>query len=147
MDQLSDYIFKSDLITAKSLLDAGADINSKYGSGVYPIDAAINSDNPKNLKFVINHGADVNIEYGLPLSTALDYSMDGLIQDDRRKPYPETLEMITILIDHGADLSIKDLNGNRPIDILKAYAPKPKKLRELKEIFRPVINNIDELLK
>ena len=62
MKELTDCIFNSDLKNAASLLNSGANINSKYGSGVYPIDAAINSDNPKSLEFVIENGADVNIE-------------------------------------------------------------------------------------
>ena len=147
MEELTNYIFKSDLRNAKSLLNSGADINIQYGSGVYPIDAAINSDNPKTLEFVIDNGADINIDCGLPLSTALDYCMDGMIQDNMPKPYPAALEMVKILLDNGADILIRDLNGNRPIDVLKSYAPKAEKLSELKEFFRPVIKDIDELLK
>jgi ankyrin repeat protein len=128
-------------------LNLGANINAKYGSGIYPIDAAINSDNPKILEFVIKNGADLNIESGLPLMAALDYCMDGMIQNNIDRPYPEALEMVKILLENGADIAIKDLNGNRPIDVLKAYDPNPEKLNQLIELFRPVIKNIDDLLK
>ncbi len=128
-------------------MNLGLDINARYGvHGVFPIDAAINSDDPNTLAFVIAKGADVDIEYGLPLKTALDYCIDGMIQNNRLEPYPESLEMVRTLLRHGADISIRDLNGKRPIDLLNVYASKPFPLERLKEIFRSVIPDLDEQL-
>ena len=146
MEELIHYLFNSDLENAEKLIKSGIDINTKKSSGIYPIDAAINSDNPKVLEFIIRNGADVNIEYGLPLSIAIDYCMDGMIQNDIEKPYPEAIEMINILIQNGAQIDIKNRNGKTPIDVLKSYASQKDKLEILKNIFRGVIKNIDDYL-
>ena len=146
MEELTDYLFNSDLKNAEKLIKSGIDINTKYNSGIYPIDAAINSDNPKVLEFIIQNGANVNIECGLPLSLAFDYCMDGMIQNDIQKPYPEAMEMVNILIQNGAQIDIKNKNGKTPIDVLKSYASQKDKLEILKNIFREVIKNIDDYL-
>ena len=147
MRELNSYIFESDAQGALKLLKNGADINSKCGAGIRPISSVINSDNPSTLKFVIELGADVNIDNGAPLSEAIDYCIDGMIQNNQDKPYPEALEMIKILLENGADVELKDQNGERPIDVLSAYAQDDLDWLELlKSIFRPLIPRIDELL-
>lgn len=148
MKELNSYIFESDINGALKLLVEGADINTKYGVGITPISSAINSDNPSTLKFVIDQGADVNIDQGAPLSETIDYCIDGMIQNNRDTPYPEALEMLEILLKNGADLELKDDNGERPIDVLTAYAQDDSEwLEQLKSFFRPFIPKIDELIK
>jgi ankyrin repeat protein len=147
MTDLSSYIFSSDLRKASELLDSGLNINDKYGIGIRPIISAINSDNPETLRFVIQRGADVNIDNGSPLFEVIDYCIDGMIQNNKSEPYPETLEMLKILLDNGADVELRDESGERPIDVLKGYAHDEKSLERLKSFFRQLIPQIDSLLK
>lgn len=148
MKELNSYIFESDVKGALKLLKNGADINSKYGVGIRPISSAINSDNPSTLQFVIEHGADVNIDNGAALSETIDYCIDGMIQNNLDKPHPEAMEMLKILLENGANLELMDENGERPIDAISAYAKGSyEELERLKSFFRPLIPNIDELLK
>ena len=147
MKELNSYIFESDIQGAVDLLNNDADINAKYGVGIRPISSAINSDNPSTLKFVIEHGADVNIDNGAPLSETIDYCIDGMIQNNLDEPYPEAIEMLKILLENGADIELKDENGERPIDVIAAYAQDDEdRLEQLKLFFRPLIPQIDELI-
>ncbi|WP_299125106.1 hypothetical protein [uncultured Winogradskyella sp.] len=147
MKELNSYIFESDIEGAHKLLQEGADINAKYGIGITPISSAINSDNPSTLQFVIDQGANVNIDYGAPLSETIDYCIDGMIQNNLDSPYPEALKMLKILLENGADIELKDDNGERPIDVLLAYAQDDFEwLEKLKSFFRPLIPNIGELI-
>lgn len=146
MKDLNTYIFQSDLANALTLIQNGADINGKDEVGVRPISSAVNSDDPKTLEFVITHGADVNIDFGEPLCEMIDYCMDGMIQNNRTEPYPESLEMLKILLDNGADIALKNENGKRPIDVIIAYAQNKESLNWLKSFFRHLIPNIDELI-
>ncbi len=147
MKELNSYIFASDLTNALRLIQNGMDINGKYGVGIRPISSAINSDNPKTLEFVIQLGADVNIDFGDPLHETIDYCIDGMIQNNRKEPYPESLEMLKILLDNGADIELINEKGERPIDVISAYAHDAESLNRLKSFFRPLISNIDELIK
>ena len=41
-----------------------------------------------------------------------------MIQNNLDSPYPEAMKMLKILLENGADLELKDNNGERPIDVL-----------------------------
>ena len=98
MKQLNDHIKETNFDKALELLEIGIDINEKYGIGIRPIIAAINSGNPKIVDFVVNNGADVNIDEGNPLNVAIDIAIDGMIQDEKPCPSKESMEIIRILI-------------------------------------------------
>ncbi len=147
MKELNSYIFESNFNEALKLIKAGNGINEKYGIGIRPIIAAINSDIPECLRFVIQNGADVNIDSGQPLHEVIDYCIDGMIQNNRSEPYPEALQMLQILLDNGADLQIENKNRKRPIDLITAYSHNQEIFERLKSIFRPLIPQIDELIK
>ena len=122
------------------------EINGKYEHWIRPIISAINADAPKTLEFVIEHGADVNFDQGGPLYEAIDCCIDGMIQNNRKKPYTQSLEMVNILLNNGADIESKNANGERPIDVTCSYAQNSDSHNRLKSFFRPLIPNIDELL-
>lgn len=145
MKELNSYLFDSNLEEALKLIKKGKNINKKHG--IRPIIAAINSENPKCVKFVIEQGADVNIDYGNPLHEVIDYCIDGMIQNNRSKPHPETMKMLQILLDNGAELEIRNKEGKRPIDMITAYSSNEESFKKLKSFFRPLIPQIDELIK
>ena len=132
---------------ASKLIQNGADINEHHGIGIRPIFAAINSGNPKIVEFVVKQGANLNIENGKPLMEAIDIAIDGMIQDDLPEPTRESLEIVKILIEGGADLELENENGRRPVDVVTAYSHNDKSFALLKSFFRPIIPNIDDLIK
>ncbi|MFD2567526.1 hypothetical protein [Pseudotenacibaculum haliotis] len=131
---------------AQELLSQGTDINAGI-LGFRPIYAAIHSDDPNVLQFVVDNGADVNIDEGTPLLEILDYCIDGMIQAERIEPYPEALRMLQILLDNGADPFLKNVEGHRPIDVLTEYAAsKERTLSRLINLFESYIPNLRDLL-
>lgn len=147
MKDLNSYIFKSNFKEALKLIKEGHGINERYGVGIRPIISAINSDNPESLKFVIEHGANVNIDNGNPLREAIDYSIDGMIQNNRSKPYPEALQMLEILLNNGADLEIENNEGKNPLDVIVRYSHNEESFERLKSFFRNLIPQIDKMIK
>lgn len=147
MKDLNAYIFESNFEKVAELIKEGVDVNGKYGIGVRPIISAINSDNPKMLSYIIAQGADVNIDNGLPLYETIDICIDGMIQDNRREPHQGYLEMIKILLRNGAKLELKNERAERGIDLIVQYAYSEKSFDRLKSYFRPLIPEIDALIK
>lgn len=141
MEDLSSYIFQMKLEKAEQLIQNGHDINGVTQSR--PILSAVESDNPEALKFVLANGANPNIDQGLPLLVAIDYALDGMIQNNRTKPYPEPIKMVEILIKNGADPLLKNSKGQRPIDVLVSYASNNESLDRLKSFFRPFLPEVD----
>lgn len=147
MKDLNSYLFKSNFEKVAKLIQEGVDVNGKYGIGIRPIIAAINSDNPKMLSYIIAKGADVNIDNGLPLYETIDTCIDGMIQDNRSEPHQVYLEMIKILLMNGAKLELKNERAERAIDLIVQYAYSEKSFDRLKSYFRPLIPEIDALIK
>jgi len=149
MENLCDIIYEGNLERAKELINLGYDINGKYGEmKFYPIYSAMNSIDPVlALKFVIDNGADVNIEYGLPLSIAFGSLIDGMTQNNRTEPFEEDIEMIKILIKKGANLTIKDKNGLTPFSSISDYSVSEKRFYELRDIFVKIIPDFDKYLQ
>lgn len=147
MKDLNSYLFKSNFEKVAKLIQEGVDVNGKYGIGIRPIIAAINSDNPKMLSYIIAKGADVNIDNGLPLYETIDICIDGMIQDNRSEPHQVHLEMIKILLMNGAKLELKNERAERAIDLIVQYAYSEKSFDRLKSYFRPLIPEIDALIK
>ncbi|UII20919.1 hypothetical protein [Fulvivirga ligni] len=143
---LSGYIHQGNLDEANRLILMGADINVKYDYDTRPIIAAINSDKTEVLQFVIDQGADVNIDMGNPTRLMFDYVIDGMIQSERDQPYPEDIEKLKLLIDNGANINLMDNTGKRPIDIIKIYGTTEESLKKLKSFFRPIIPEIDDYI-
>lgn len=147
MKGLKGHINRSNMDRALELIQNEADINEKYGVGIRPIISAINSGDKERLEFVIRNGADLDIDDGQPLYQAIDIAIDGMIQDELPKPSDESMKIIQILLDSGADLEIMNEKGKRPIDIIPLYAHNDRTFELLKSFFRPLIPDIDKLIK
>ena len=69
----------------------------------------------------LKNGANPNQQYNLggftPLHWAVDCAVDGMIQNNCEKPYPEPLECIKILLAYGADINMKDFSGETVFDL------------------------------
>jgi ankyrin repeat protein len=107
--------FEENLETTKILVEHGADVNMVIGSGASLHHAAC-IDYENIVEYLLNNGADVNKvnKSGLtPLHiTAIHIH------------YGTKYKSMKLLIKHGADLSIRDRDGKRPIDYAKGKALK-----------------------
>ncbi|OQP53570.1 ankyrin repeat domain-containing protein [Niastella populi] len=124
-------------------------VNAPLPNGVYPIEFAINEDDPDMVKLLIEAGADPNIDLGkgfTPLHEAMDACIDCMIQNNRDTFFPEHLEMVKVLFENGADPNKKDINGISPLDLINSYAGLKEGFDKLMNLFRPAIPNIDNLI-
>ncbi len=96
--------------TVRVLLDAGADINGLTGAGWSPLLIAIENRYYRLAMFLIDNGADPNVANHrgwTPLYLAVDNR--NIEQGDYpwRKPDLDHLEVITALLDHGANVNAR----------------------------------------
>ncbi|MBO9200597.1 MULTISPECIES: ankyrin repeat domain-containing protein [Niastella] len=126
-------------------------LNKPDAFGTYPIEYAMGEDDPDMVKLVIESGANPNIDLGegrTPLHEAVDYCIDGMIQNNRDDFYPESLEIVKILLANGGDLNKKDNRGRKPLDLINIYSANYKEsFDKIVNMFRPAIPNIDELIE
>jgi uncharacterized protein len=103
---------QNDLASAKVLLDAGAKVNEVSADGSSPLLVAAINEHYTLANFLIEHGADVNAvdDKGRgPLYATID--MRNLEWSTRPAPFEKDtftdLEMINVLIAHGANLNAR----------------------------------------
>jgi hypothetical protein len=123
----------SSFATVKFLIDNGANVNI-IASSSNPLNLAANYGTPAVINLLLDKGANINDNsyFGqTPLSmaslqgkfdnakTLIDRGADVNIKDERGQTallYAKTLEIVKLLLDHGADpfiiYKIKDANGN-----------------------------------
>lgn len=149
MENLSHIIWEGKLKRAKELLESGYDINAFYGENkLLPIYSAMNADDPVSaLNFVIENGADIDILFGYPLHIAFDSLIDGMLQNDWTEPHPDDIEMIKILYNKGANLTIVDEEGLTPFSIISDYSVNFERFKELKDLFLSIVPEFDEHIK
>jgi ankyrin repeat protein len=101
-----------DTLTLEKLLDVGADPN-KPEYGFTPLAEAVENGKAKDVKLLLDHGADVNArdESG---KSALMYSVYGAGDDDKEK--------VRLLLDHGADVKATDIYGYTALSTLFTMA-------------------------
>ncbi|MEZ5428226.1 MAG: ankyrin repeat domain-containing protein [Pyrinomonadaceae bacterium] len=113
-------VFSGAKDNVRELIDAGIDLDESNSSGMTPLFLAIEGDQPQILELLLKSGANPNKQSGIDGTTALhwavDYSYDGMVQNNRDISYPEPLECIRILLKYGADENIKDNSGKIPLD-------------------------------
>jgi ankyrin repeat protein len=111
-DKLYSAIRANDLRQMKSLLDAGAAVNTEGPDGITPLMAAAQAGSPEAMKMLIDRHADVNAKntYG---STALMWSVT-----DAKK--------VRLLLDHGADVNVAARSGRTALIIASFANPSAK---------------------
>lgn len=124
-------------------------IFGRWKGPLHPIRFAFLERDPAMLKKFIDVGADVNIDIGgsTLLHELCATAIDGMYQDDRDDFHPYIVEMIKILVEHGADLHKKSKHGTKPLDVLNAYIYSKKEyFDDMVSLFIPAIPNAADLI-
>jgi ankyrin repeat protein len=108
---LHKAIKTKDTELAQTLLANGADANAKY-YGRIPLHDAVYDGNEEIIKLLLNNGANINKqdEHG---RTALHMYV-GFI--GKHRPKKKHIDIVRLLLAHGASFETKDIWGNSPIE-------------------------------
>lgn len=148
MSPLIEAIYTGDVATAEKLAEQGANIGL-CNSNDCPILAALNSENPAMMIFVLANGGNPNqhLSNGWSiLHEAFDLAIDVMIQNRLDEPPVGVMTIIDLLLKKGASLENKSERGKTPLESLNAYAGSQDSFERLKNFFRPHVPNIDELV-
>ncbi|KAK9722445.1 Ankyrin repeats (3 copies) [Popillia japonica] len=93
-------LFHNNLHISALLLDKGADTSLKDCNGLTCMHYAIDSGNLETVRFVVEHGIDINV--------ADNKGWTGLL---RAVVMENNDEIVKYLLQNGADINVKDTNG------------------------------------
>lgn len=103
----------------KAALKSGADIHEADKNGVTPLHSAVRFRSPAAVQTLIEHGADVNQTCRRSGSTPLHRAVTQTGAPGTAGRGPEALEIVRLLLAAGADPSVKNKSGKRPIDYVR----------------------------
>jgi len=100
------------------LLSKGVDINNAGDDEYYmqPIHSATLIGKNKIIKTLLNHGADINAQTANNKRTPL-HVLTGISMLSHHWEAYKLTSTLTFLLKNGADTSIKDINGNTPLEV------------------------------
>jgi ankyrin repeat protein len=107
-----------------ALLHAGADVNACDKNGVTALHHAVRFRIPIAVKTLIEHGANVNQACKRSGSTPLHRAVISTGAPGTAGKNKEAAEIIRLLIANGADPSVTNKSGQKPIDYAKDGAVK-----------------------
>lgn len=103
----------------KQLIKAGANVNKKDAQGFSPLYYAAYEKNVDMVRTLVSNGADVNSKTAVgntPLHVVLAKSSDT---GSKRNKDTSDAEIIKILLDNGADITITNQGRKTPFDLAK----------------------------
>lgn len=122
---------------AQLLIDAGADTTVKNEAGYTLLQMAVNKRNEFVAGALVNAGLDVNVQDPIdgctPLHTAVIQACTAAIKDYQgliscpccvEKMFTKSLAIAQIVVDAGADTTIKNNNGHTAQDIIEVMLAK-----------------------
>lgn len=101
------------------LLKAGADVEDADKNGVTPLHHAVRFRSPVAVKTLIEHGADVNRACKRNGSTPLHRATTQSGAPGTAGRADQAVEIVRLLLAAGADPSIKNKLGKRPVDYVQ----------------------------
>ena len=98
------------------LLAKGADVHESDKNGVTPLHHAVRFRSPTAVATLLEHGANVNQVCKRSGSTPLHRAVTSTGAPGTAGRQSEARQIIELLLEHGADPSIKNKNGKIPSD-------------------------------
>ena len=122
MSSLFDNLIASGNVSdVESMLNMGTDVNVENPHGWTPLMSACEHEQPDMIRLLVARGANINHADSngwTPLHNAIDVAIDGAIQT--RAPEIDW-RCVGILLDLGADPSLKCDRGTTPFNIIDDY--------------------------
>ena len=98
------------------LLEDGADIRATDKNGVTALHHAVRFRSPTAVATLLEHGANVNQTCKRSGSTPLHRAVTSTGAPGTAGRMAEAREIVALLLQHGADVSIRNKSGKRPSD-------------------------------
>jgi ankyrin repeat protein len=117
---LTAAAYGNDLDTMRLILDAGVDVNAAGATGVTPLLGASYNGNVAAVRLLLSRGAKANAAAAMPTLFPIDQPKSGPIALSEITPLlaaasAAPVELITALLDAGADINAKDGRGMTPL--------------------------------
>jgi tankyrase len=106
----------------EALLKAGADIQETDKNGVTPLHFAVRFRSPAAVETLLRHGANANQTCKRSGSTPLHRAVTSTGAPSTAGKKQEAMQIIQLLLKYGADLSIRNKSGKRPVDYVRDEA-------------------------
>jgi tankyrase len=103
-----------------ALIRGGADVHETDKNGVTPLHHAVRFRSPAAVEALLKHGAAVNQPCKRSGATALHRAVTSTGAPGTAGKAAEARQIIAILLEYGADPSIKNKMGKTPADYLPA---------------------------
>lgn len=100
----------------EALLQAGADIHETDKNGVTPLHHAVRFRSPAAVEALLSHGAAVNQTCKRSGSTALHRAVTSTGAPGTAGKHQEAMQIIELLLKHGADPAIQNKQGKLAAD-------------------------------
>ncbi len=121
-EQLLQAVFKEDLDLVRRYVQEGGDVNYISAKENSPLLIAVDTMNVELVKFLLAQGANPNpppqAVYALPLNAAVDVAVQAVLNEETEELLNETIEL---LVQHGADYTIKDKSGKNALELSINY--------------------------
>ena len=112
----SEALFEGDILNlAPLLLKHGAEVNRRDGSNEAPLHLAIQSNRFRLAKFLLENGADPNVENNKGMTPLQMLSQCDMNLDVKDKGI--ILNLLLLLLEHGADVNKRDWANNAPLHL------------------------------
>lgn len=111
LEAITNAIDGDNIDLAEELIGEIDNVNTEYENLYPPLMSAVNYGELDLVKMLVKKGADINYSYtdeGGYTETAIHVAA-----------YSPSKDILTYLIDHGADLTLKNSDGNTPYDLAK----------------------------
>ncbi|GFY65411.1 putative pre-16S rRNA nuclease [Trichonephila inaurata madagascariensis] len=107
------------------LTERGANIDLKGEKGETPLFSAVKEGHINMARFLIEKGADINVQCSYngytALHTAVDKSNPSMMKQFNKVNTADYIEIIKLLIEKGADINVQDNYGGTPLHLAVTF--------------------------